>query len=74
MLKTTDDHSREENDSEQPEWDKLPETQIVEVPQEPKLPVLPPSMIDDLIKNGDLSRILQLPEIRKRSDSGSAMN
>lgn len=74
MYEAINDNSGEHDDSEHPEWDKLPETQIVEVPQAPVKPELPPSLIDDLIENGDLSKILQLPEIRKRSDSMNAPN
>jgi len=74
MFKAIDDDSHENDDSIQPDWDKLPEPQIVEIPKEPVKPELPPSLISDLIQNGDLSDILRLPEIHKRSDKDNALN
>ncbi len=74
MLKTIDDSFQENDDPGQPEWEELPETQIVEIPQVPAKPELPPSMIRDLIDNGDLSDILRLPEIKQRSNNGNALN
>ena len=50
-----------------PEWDQVPETQIVEIDRDADLPSLPPGMeqkiIDDILN--DPTGVLKLPEMKK---------
>jgi len=58
-----------------PEWDQVPETQIVEINPDADLPSLPPGMeqkiIDDILNDPD--KILKLPETKK-PDTRKSLN
>jgi len=59
---------------EQPEWDREPEPQIVEITPDSDKPALPPSLeqgiIADILKRPDL---FKLPSVKK-ADIGKTLN
>ena len=77
MLNLHDDYKQPDDDSEQPRWDQIPDTQIqiVEITPDRSEPVLPESAEQSII--GDIlngtPEIFRLPDI-KESDCVNGVN